>query len=73
MKNVLKCYRYLWKTKEIKKDNLYCKIITGVDDEHRQFMQALQKDETVVSAGREYLYEIDPAMISRFENIKCEV
>lgn len=73
MKNVLKCYRYLWKSKEAKKDTLNCKIITGVDEEHKQFLHNLQKNPDVISAGREYLYEIDPALMTRFENIKSEV
>lgn len=62
-------YRYMWKNKD---NGLCVKFITGVVQEHNQFMDILMKDENIVSALREYVNEIDYSFIGWSQAIKEE-
>lgn len=65
-------YRYIWKTNDSKKDMFNVKYITGAEVEHKAFMGKLQKDETVVSATRIYVNEINVSLTEQYEFIKKE-
>lgn len=62
-------YRYMWKCKD---DGLRVKFLTGIEQEHNQFMDILMKDDDIVSALREYVNEIDYSFIGWSQAIKEE-
>lgn len=73
MKNFIHAFKYLWKSNDGKKDSYNVKIITGIEEEHKRFEKALQSDNNVLSACKEYLYSIDVTQMSKIETIKSEV
>lgn len=72
MSNQIKCYKYMWKV-AAKKETLNVKFITGSDNEHKAFKEALQKSPEVLSAVAEYQYTIDGKLLGVVDTLKSEV
>lgn len=62
-------YKYIWKTKD---DKLCVKYVTDTQEGHAMFQKHLRDNEEVVSAMREYLYEINFAYLNFTEPVKEE-
>ena len=69
LENFIYCYKYYWKNKN---GRLCVKYITDINAKHVEFMDALVKSDEVLSAMREYQFEIDPMCIGFNETIKKE-
>lgn len=65
---ILKTYKYIWKEKD--SQNLCVKFITGTDLEHVKFQETLKNTETVETAMREYVHEINMAYFGFTEPVK---
>lgn len=63
-------YRFLWREEENK--SLAVKVICGSVEEIEAFEKAVVSSEKVVSASKEYLYEIDLEKMSNQKMIKKE-
>lgn len=67
---VIYVYRYMWLFEN--NENMQIKVISGVPEEHKQFMEVLKNDKKVTKAVRVYLHEYDVNLIEFFESIKEE-
>lgn len=63
-------YRFLWREEE--SNSLAVKVVCGSVEEIEAFEKAVVSSEKVVSASKEYLYEIDLEKMSNQEMIKKE-
>lgn len=63
-------YRFLWREKE--NSSLCVKVVCGSMEEIQSFENAAISSENIVSASKEYLYEIDLEKMSNQEMIKKE-
>lgn len=61
-------YRYMWLFEG--NDNMCIKVLSGVTEEHEQFINALKNDSKVTKAVRVYLHEYDVNLIEFYESIK---
>lgn len=61
-------YRYMWLFEG--NENMCIKVLSGVTEEHAQFMNALKGDKSVKKAVRVYLHEYDVNLIEFYESIK---
>lgn len=65
------CYRYIWQEVDAAdKNNLAVRFVTGTEEEHEAFMSMLKGNEKVLSAVREYQYEIDTTYLCKVESVK---
>lgn len=67
---VVYTYRYFFKQKN---GQLCVKFITDVLDGHERFIKALQADDNIVSAAREYVSEVNFAYLGFSETFKKEI
>lgn len=66
---VVYTYRYIWKSKAA--DGKYCvQIVSGVEQEHKEFMARLNSNDDVLCASRIYLHEINVLFTEQHETIK---
>lgn len=65
-------YRYIWKLKDEKEGKFNVKYLTGVTEEHKQFMGRIQQDESVVSCARIYVSEVNVSLTEQHEIVKKE-
>lgn len=65
-------YRYIWKSKDSKKDLYNVKYITGAKVEHDNFMSKIVNDENVVSCSRIYVSEVNISLTEQHEIVKKE-
>lgn len=63
-------YRFLWREEENK--SLCVKVVCGSMEEIEAFEKAVVSSEKVISASKEYLYEIDLEKMSNQTMIKKE-
>lgn len=70
--NTIYTYRYIWKTKDQKKDMFNVKYVTDVENVHKVFMKTLQDTENVVCASRIYVNEINVSLTEQHEIVKKE-
>lgn len=63
-------YRFLWR--EEKNKSLCVKVVCGSMEEIEAFEKAVVSSEKVISASKEYLYEIDLEKMSNQTMIKKE-
>lgn len=68
---VIYTYRYMWKSKAA--NGKYCiQIVSGVEQEHKEFMSKLNANDDVLCASRIYLHEINVLYTEQHEIIKKE-
>lgn len=60
-------YKYIWKTKD---DKLCVKFVTDTQEGQALFQKYLRENEDIISAMREYVYEINFAYINFTEPVK---
>lgn len=70
--NTIYTYRYIWKTKDAKKDMFNVKYITDVEKMHNTFMKALQDSDNVLCATRIYISEVNVSLTEQHEIVKKE-
>lgn len=70
--NTIYTYRYIWKTKDAKKDMFNVKYITDVEKSHETFMQVLRDNDSVVCASRIYVSEVNVSLTEQHEIVKKE-
>lgn len=61
-------YRYMWLFEG--SENMCIKVLSGVAEEHKQFIEALKNNNRVIKAVRTYLHEYDVNLIEFYESIK---
>lgn len=66
--NVIYTYRYIWLMKD--NDKLNVRIISGVKEEHEQFVKVLQENKLVEKASRVYVNEYDVTKMDDYEPVK---
>lgn len=64
---ILFTYRYFWKQKD---GQLCVKFITGPQEEHAQFQEKLRANDSVESAMREYVSQVNLAYLGFTEEVK---
>lgn len=62
-------YRYVWQDNN---KQMYAKYIKGTLEEHEAFIKNIKNNESVVACNREYICEVDFALIGISESIKEE-
>lgn len=68
---VIYTYRYMWKSKTA--GGKYCiQIVSGLEQEHKEFMAKLNSNEDVLCATRIYLHEINVLYSEQHEIVKKE-
>lgn len=60
-------YRYMWLFEG--NENMCIKVLSGVTEEHKQFIEALKNNKRVIKAARTYLHEYDVNLIEFYESI----
>lgn len=70
--NTVYTYRYIWKSKDAKKDMFNVKYVTGSEQEQLRFMGMLQSNENIVCASRIYVSEINVSLTEQHEIVKKE-
>lgn len=70
--NTIYTYRYIWKTKDAKKDMFNVQYITDVEKKHDIFMKTLQTSDNVLCASRIYVSEINVSLTEQHEIVKKE-
>lgn len=72
-KSLIYVYRYMWSVVgEDGKEHYNVRVLSGIEKEHLEFSSALENDDKVASACREYLHEIDVANICCVETVKVK-
>ena len=61
------CYRYIWQMED---DELCVKYVTGPQEEHALFQKKIKENVNIKSCLREYINEVDFALIGFTEPVK---
>ena len=64
---IVKTYRYMWLYADDEKLNV--RFVSGTEEEHEKFIQALKDDDRIINATRVYVHEIDINHVEVYENI----
>lgn len=66
--NKIYTYRYIWLMKN--SDKLNVRIISGIKEEHEQFVKVLLENDDVEKASRVYVCEYDIVKMDDYEPVK---
>lgn len=69
--NKIYTYRYIWLMKD--NDKLNVRIISGVKEEHEQFVKVLHENKAVEKASRVYVNEYDVTKMDDYEPVKQSI
>lgn len=70
-KMIIYTYRYMWQVnKKGVLNKTFIKVLSGPENEHKQFMDTLLKEKSVTMASRIYVCEYDVLKLDTPETIK---